>query len=58
MTQSHDYVISVRRVDDKGRYDRNVLPTRTIEDGKLKLRDEGRPEHESKWGVMGTWSGE
>ena len=40
----------------EGRYDRNVLPTRETVNGKLQLRDEGRPEHEDKWNVVGAWS--
>lgn len=42
----------------EGRYDRNVLPTRETVNGKLQLRDEGRPEHEDKWNVVGAWSGD
>jgi esterase/lipase superfamily enzyme len=42
----------------EGRYDRNVLPTREIVNGKLQLRDEGRPPHEDKWSVFGSGSWE
>ena len=42
----------------EGRYDRNVLPTRETVNGKLQLRDKGRPEHEDKWNVVGDWRGE
>jgi hypothetical protein len=42
----------------EGRYDRNVIPTRETVNGKLQLRDEGRPPHESKWSVFGSGSWE
>jgi len=42
----------------EGRYDRNVLPTRETVNGKLGLRDEGRPDFEDKWNVVGAWSGD
>jgi len=42
----------------EGRYDRKVLPTRETVIGKLGLRDEGRPDFEDKWNVVGVWSGD
>lgn len=40
----------------EGRYDRNVLPTREIVNGKLQLRDGGRPPFEESWGAKGLGS--
>lgn len=40
----------------EGKYDRNVLPTRTTKNGKLILAAGKRPTHEANWGMVGDWS--
>ena len=41
----------------EGRYDRNVIPTRETVNGKLQLRDQGRPAFADRWSALGGSSG-